>query len=269
LSLYAWIFLLGLLAVAAAGGWRFWVALGQIRAWIARLATGDFRMVILDPPFGLFRRTSIHLREITENLRRQSRQISEEGFSLKAILGSMVEGVMLVDASLRIRLANDPLCRMFAFDSSPVDRSVAEVFSLPELRDCLNRTFASGEEQHLAINVSEPLFAAGHPRSFEIYASPLHAENHRLIRGAVVVFHDVTKVRETERMRREFVANVSHEFRTPLAIISGYLETLREDGFEDRELAGGCRQCHEPALRPPEPVDRRFAGGLPPGTATN
>lgn len=194
-------------------------------------------MVILDPPFGIFRRTSVHLREITENLRRQSRQISDEGFSLKAILGGMVEGVMLVDSTLRIRLANEPLCRMFAVNGSPIDRSVAEVFRLPELRECLNKTFSTGREQHLAITVSEPVFPAGAARSFEIYASPLHAENHRLIRGAVVVFDDVTKEKEIERMRREFVSNVSHEFRTPLSIISGYLETLKEDDFEDKQLA--------------------------------
>jgi two-component system phosphate regulon sensor histidine kinase PhoR len=238
LSSFDWILLAALLTAVVVLGWRFWVALAQIRAWIARLACGDFRIVIVDPPFGLFRRTSRHLREITENLRRQSRQISEEGFSLKAILGSMVEGVMLVDASLHIRMANDPLCKMFGFSISPMDRNVTEVFHLPELRDCLNRTFASGEEQHIALTISEPVFSTGKQSSFEIYAAPLNSENHRVIRGAVVVFHDVTKVKASERMRREFVANVSHEFRTPLAIIGGYLETLREDGFADKNLAG-------------------------------
>ncbi len=55
--------------------------------------------------------------------------------------------------------------------------------------------------------------------------------------GVVVVFHDITEVKNLEAIRREFVANVSHEFRTPLAIINGYIETLLDGALEDRAMA--------------------------------
>jgi two-component system phosphate regulon sensor histidine kinase PhoR len=55
--------------------------------------------------------------------------------------------------------------------------------------------------------------------------------------AALVVFHDVTKVKSLEAMRREFLANVSHEFRTPLAIINGYIETLLDGALDDRQMA--------------------------------
>ena len=66
-------------------------------------------------------------------------------------------------------------------------------------------------------------------------AAPLNSPGKRTPGGYLFVFHDVTRLRELEAVRREFVANVSHEFRTPLSIINGYLETLSDEEI-DREM---------------------------------
>ncbi len=66
----------------------------------------------------------------------------------------------------------------------------------------------------------------------------------------MVVFHDVSAVKNLEAVRREFVANVSHEFRTPLAIINGYIETLLDGAIEDRAMAAKSLQAmHKNAQR--------------------
>ncbi|MFZ4484718.1 MAG: sensor histidine kinase, partial [Chthoniobacterales bacterium] len=72
-------------------------------------------------------------------------------------------------------------------------------------------------------------------RVFELSASPLQLEDGGP--GVVVVVHNISKIKNLERVRREFVANVSHELRTPLTIINGYLETLIDDGLDDRVMS--------------------------------
>jgi two-component system phosphate regulon sensor histidine kinase PhoR len=63
--------------------------------------------------------------------------------------------------------------------------------------------------------------------------------------SAVIVFHDLTEIRKTERMRRDFVANVSHEFKTPLTVIRGYSETLLGGAFQDPKIAKDFLQIVE------------------------
>jgi len=208
---------------------------GQVRKSIARMAQRDFRPVILVHPLGLFRKTAENLRSISEYLQRQNQQLADEGFSLRAILSSMVEGVMIVDPAQRIRLVNEALTRMFAMDRSPMNRTVAEVFIQSDLQQAIQKTFQQGEGNLLELTVRGP--GTSGDRRFEVYASPLNPGVGSVVRGAVVVFHDITQLKKLEATRREFVANVSHEFRTPLAVISGYIETLMDGALEDQEMA--------------------------------
>lgn len=67
--------------------------------------------------------------------------------------------------------------------------------------------------------------------------------------GLLLVMHDITRLRELEAVRREFVANVSHEFRTPLSVISGYLETLEDDDVEEETRMVAVAAMRRHALR--------------------
>jgi two-component system phosphate regulon sensor histidine kinase PhoR len=215
---------------------RFWQSLREIRLAIARLADRDFRTVIVMQRLGFFRRTARNLRTISEHLQRQNQRLAEDDFSLRAILSSMAEGVLIVNPSHQIKLCNDALRRMFLLQTSPIDRHVAEVFLLPDLQHCLRQTFADGRGQLLELVWENPTAEPASRRYFEVYTSPLTPGPDRVIHGAVVVFHDITSQKVGENMRRDFVANVSHEFRTPLAIINGYLETLREEPELEPEM---------------------------------
>ena len=74
-------------------------------------------------------------------------------------------------------------------------------------------------------------------KHIDVYASGLNPSGKSRPLGTVIVFHDVTTLKNLESVRREFVANVSHEFRTPLAIINGYIETLLDGALDDRATA--------------------------------
>lgn len=229
---------------------RFWQSLREIQQAIARLADRDFRTVIVLHRMGFFRKTARNLRTISEHLQRQNQRLVEEDFSLRAILSSMAEGVLIVTPSHQIKLCNDALRRMFGLRNSPIDRHVNEIFLNPELHNCLRRTFAGGHGELLELSWNGTGTEQASPHFFEVYTAPLTPGPDRVIRGAVVVFHDITNQKTSEAMRRDFVANVSHEFRTPLAIINGYLETLLEEpDFEPELLEKSLRVMHKHCQR--------------------
>ncbi|GAT32116.1 two-component system, OmpR family [Terrimicrobium sacchariphilum] len=202
----------------------------EVRESLKRLAAYDFRPVLLRSRLGVFREIAANVRRISELLQQLDRQVADEGFSLRAILSSMVEGVLIVDRSLRVRLCNDPLQRMFDLRQSPVNRSVMEVFRSHQLQNAIEQTLTSGQSRQISITF-------GGTTHFDIHVGGLSPRGQGRPPGAVIVFHDVTKVRNLESVRREFVANVSHEFRTPLAIINGYIETLLDGALDDRPMA--------------------------------
>jgi two-component system, OmpR family, phosphate regulon sensor histidine kinase PhoR len=206
----------------------------QLRAILRRLAQGDFRPVLFSARKGVLRETSADVRRISELLQQLDQQIAAEGFSLKAILSSMVEGVVITDRAQRIRLINESLQRMLDLPQSPVNRTVIEVFFNPELQKAVEKTLFDGIARTIELTVRVPARDGYATKYIEVYASGLNPGPKSRPLGAVIVFHDVTPVKSLEAIRREFVANISHEFRTPLAIINGYVETLLDGALEDR-----------------------------------
>ncbi len=213
-----------------------WIPGLRLRRILRRLAKKDFRPVIV-PASGLFFRNSTRdVRTIAELLQQLDRQITDEGFSLRAILSSMVEGVLIADRSHRIRLVNDALVQLFALGEPPVNRTVIEVFRKHDLQETLEAVMESGRPQRIELAFETAGPGGYEVKHFDVHVAGLNPKPNAPPSAALVVFHDVTRIHDLEAMRREFLANVSHEFRTPLAIINGYLETLLDGALEDREM---------------------------------
>lgn len=230
-----------LAGLAALGGWLVWREWGRplldLRDFIRALANEEPHQPIVRSSFRPFTQISADLGRIADRQRRQRRQIADEGFSLRAILGSMVEGVIIVDQSQRIRLANDALHTMFELTQPPMNRTVLEAFHHPELSSALERAFREVRSVVLELHVPPRIGESRLDRHYRINLAPLMPPNGATPVGVLGVFNDITEVRALEAVRREFVANVSHEFRTPLSIIGGYVETLLDGALDDRPMA--------------------------------
>lgn len=144
----------------------------------------------------------------------------------ETILGSMTEAVLAVDAKLNISFCNNSFIRAAGDHGIAEGVPLIRVLRDPGLLQLLKRVIQSGETVQQRLNLSSQ------DRAFAVYAAPLDGSPSR---GALAILHDVTPIERLERTKRDFVANVSHEFRTPLATIAGYAETLLNGGLEDDE----------------------------------
>ncbi|MEM9445640.1 MAG: ATP-binding protein [Verrucomicrobiota bacterium] len=191
-------------------------------------------MALGEVPTGFIAKGKFGLAQVTRNLEAIAHRLKDlernaeaENFSLRAIVSSMVEGVMVVDTTGRILMANEALKEMFHFKAEVVGRTVIEVLRHPIILKAIDETNQK-ERGHLQeIELSDLVDEERMGRIFEMNSAPLH-DTHGKLSGVVVVFHDISRIQQLEQVRQEFVTNVSHELRTPLSIFRGYLETLLE-----------------------------------------
>jgi two-component system phosphate regulon sensor histidine kinase PhoR len=217
--------------------YRFIRPLRRIREDIQRLSSGNFQLPALDTEASTYQLTAQHIRTIAERLRSLDEQTVEGGLSLRGILSGMKEGIVVASRDKRITLVNESLQAFFPAAKSHVGRSVLEVFRRHEIEQAVSATLTDGSKQDLSL-VFEFTQQSGPvvQRHFDIHVSPMSRDSEELPQAALVVFQEVTAIRTLEAARREFVANVSHEFRTPVSVINGYVETLLDGATEDPEM---------------------------------
>jgi two-component system phosphate regulon sensor histidine kinase PhoR len=156
---------------------------------------------------------------LVQALRQMHRQLADRFDELRreqaesaALVESMVEGVVAADGRGRIVTANPAARRLLGYDALDPLPDLAELFRVKAAREVVDVVLRGTAVQDREVDLDG--------RSVLLNARPLPAG------GAVLVMHDLTEIRRLEAVRRDFVANVSHELKTPLTSISGYAETL-------------------------------------------
>jgi two-component system phosphate regulon sensor histidine kinase PhoR len=149
----------------------------------------------------------------------------------EAILASMSEGVLAVDAQMRVTFCNQALARLAGTRMPASGTPLIELVRDSALHETLSEVMRTGEPAKRYLQIP-----AAHTRSFEVQAAPLiSGDSLNGKPGAIAILHDITDIERLENVRKDFVANVSHEFRTPLAAIAGYAETLLDGALEDHD----------------------------------
>jgi two-component system phosphate regulon sensor histidine kinase PhoR len=152
---------------------------------------------------------------------------------LNAVLFSMSEGVILLNASGRVILANrSAQTALEVREADMLGKHFLEVVRHAGLADLITRSRENDGVSH-----GELEFGGGQERTFSANVGALRESGGRVL-GQIVVFSDITPLKRLMKMRSEFVANVSHELKTPLTAIMGYVETLQEGGMEDKKNRG-------------------------------
>jgi two-component system phosphate regulon sensor histidine kinase PhoR len=169
------------------------------------------------------------LNTMAQNLSRQFQELSDGKQRLEHILEAMGQGVMVFDRSGRLTLTNTSILKILETGRDLAGRTPLEIFRRPELEKAVHEVLRGAPGTVLEI-------AAGTGRILQANVAPVPSAAGG-IESAVVVFNDLTEIRRMERMRRDFVANVSHEFKTPLTSIRGYAETLLAGASNNKKIA--------------------------------
>jgi two-component system phosphate regulon sensor histidine kinase PhoR len=167
---------------------------------------------------------AVALNQMATQLDERLRAVQRERNQLRVVLSSMVEGVIAVDTGERVIRLNQSAARMLGFDwKDAKNRSIQEVSRNTELQEFVAETLASEHlvERDLSLYTGDDLVVRAH-------GTVLRDETGKRM-GALIVLNDITRLRRLENVRRDFVANVSHEIKTPLTAIRGFVETLRDD----------------------------------------
>jgi two-component system phosphate regulon sensor histidine kinase PhoR len=218
----------------------FAVRVEQLKDFSRRVAGGDFRALRFEGPRDELADLAGSLNETAERLDATIRSLSGERNQSSAILRSMVEGVAVIDAQERLVFCNQAFLNILNLEAAKSEgRPVIEVIRNSELLGLVRKALRGDEglQTDIAMGFIQQ-------QSFSVTAAPVKPldsgalatgtpENVKKPSGAVVVLHDVTELRRLERVRQDFVANVSHEFKTPLTAIQGFAETLLAGALDD------------------------------------
>lgn len=174
------------------------------------------------------RSLEIQVREMNAKLKTSFERLEEERARLETTFSGMVEGVLLTDGRGEIVHSNPAFREMFGLSQEASGRSALEVLASVACDDAIHKVIQTGGPVEREIIFEKP-----RRRAFQVHFSPMRREGR--LSGVVSVFHDLTEIRRLEEIRRDFVANLSHELKTPLTAIRGFSETLLEETHSDPE----------------------------------
>ena len=224
----------------------------RLKDFAGRVAAGDFRPLELEDTEDELTDLARALNETAARLAKNIRTLTDERNRSSAILRSMVEGVAVIDAKERVVFCNQAFAEILGVDAAASqDRPLLEVVRQADLVALARRALQSGEHVE-----GDLVLGTVSPQNFGVTAAPITALASQAAipaanpgaqsagnssaradvqQGAVIVLHDISELRRLERVRQDFVANVSHEFKTPLTAIQGFSETLLTGALEDEK----------------------------------
>ena len=195
-------------------------------------ASGDLALRVSTPKATELAELSEALNEMAGQLYDRINTITKQRNESEAILSSMIEGVLAVDETGHVVSINNAAAKLLGLTSEDVrGRNVEEIVRNTELQRFIRETIDS--RQSIETDIYLPHDGG---RFLRVYGTGLAGE-HNTGRGAVIVFNDITRIHRLESVRRDFVANVSHELKTPITSIKASVETLLEGAIKEPEQA--------------------------------
>lgn len=169
---------------------------------------------------------------LAASLQAHVNEIEESEKQLNSILSNLVSGVVLIDDKGKVDLTNHATERFLSKHTSKIDgKEYTYVFGPLGIDHLIETVIEDNVKRHDEAHIYFP-----EERILDVHIAPYYSQGWQQ-RGAIIVLHDITDIRRLEKMRSEFVANVSHELKTPITSVKGFAETLLSGDVPDEATA--------------------------------
>lgn len=196
------------------------------------LAKGNFQARTYEQNVDETGELSQSINVLARNLQQMTKSYEMQQERLETLIENMGSGLLLIDDRGYITLVNRSCKEMFHFQVSDwLNKLYYEVIPYDEVVNVIEEIFMT--EQNVRQQMLLPIGIER--RHFDVYSAPILGAGD-VLKGIVLVFHDITELKKLEQMRKDFVANVSHELKTPITSIKGFSETLLDGAMEQKEL---------------------------------
>ncbi|MBU8905151.1 two-component system histidine kinase PnpS [Desertibacillus haloalkaliphilus] len=197
-----------------------------------QLAKGDFKARIHEWKNDEVGQLSQSINVLAQNLGQITKSHQSQQAELETLIENMGSGLLFINVRGDITLMNRSCKEMFSEKTDQwVNQLYYKVIKQKEIIKMVQDIFMTEEKCRKQVELTSHIEV----RHVEVYGAPVVGDDSRL-RGLVLVFHDITELKKLEQVRRDFVANVSHELKTPVTSIKGFSETLIDGAIHQKDV---------------------------------
>ncbi|MBE0451060.1 MAG: HAMP domain-containing protein [Clostridia bacterium] len=196
------------------------------------IAEGDYGRKIYTQSKDQIGDLTASFNKMSLNLEVSMKEVKKRNIELESILNSMINGIIAIDQDKNILMINNISFEILGLPDEFVteNESMYKIIRNDEVAEMIEKSISYGESQ-----VRELKYLSL-DKVLRIYVNPIMTSTSDII-GGIVVIQDVTQIRKLEKMRSDFVSNVSHELKTPLTSIKGFVDTLKGGALDNKETA--------------------------------
>lgn len=198
------------------------------------IAGGNFSRRITNLPKNEFGELGISFNEMAKQLQQSMEALKIQNVKLETILNSMPEGIIAVDTKKNIMLINPSAKEIFLIKDNEkiIGKNILENIRNNQIYKIIHHILINDKDNPMEIEID-----SSKKKILRISSSPIrYIAKHERIKGVILIIEDITQLRKLENVRKDFVANVSHELKTPITSIRGFIETLKSGEVEDENI---------------------------------
>lgn len=196
------------------------------------ISCGDYETKIYTNDTQQLGRLAEAFNRMSDNLNTSVRALKRRNIEFEAMLKSMASGVIAIDNNDIVMFTNDVFSQMVECSKDKIERQPFYTFMrnsvlfqiITEVRDTKETVMREGT------------IALTDEKMVRVTATPLLKDNNKNL-GILLILEDITQIRKLENMRRDFVSNVTHELKTPLTSIRGFVDTLKAGAIKEEQVA--------------------------------
>lgn len=203
----------------------------EISLFLEEISSGNFDARYFSNKHDRFSGVAKDIVSVMERTKAKLDFAESEMQRMEAILRGLSGGVLITDTHGTILLANRAFKKLFSAHENIEGRQIMEVLRNTQLIDLFRKTMDSWDIFSEEISISKDY------RDMHFIATAVPIYTGDSISGTVLTLYDITRLKQLEEMRKDFVANVSHEIKTPITAIKGFTETLLDGAIHERDNA--------------------------------